>query len=88
MKIKPKIRIAGRDFEVKYIEGLADDGSTDFTNNIILIRDELSEENKQTTLLHEIIECINSIYDLNLNHQTIQTLEAGLFQIYKDNELL
>lgn len=88
MKIKPKIRIAGRDFEVKYIEGLADDGSTDFTNNIILIRDELSEENKQTTLLHEIIEIWNEIGDFNLNHQTIQTLEAGLFQTLKDNDLL
>ena len=52
MKIKSKIRIAGRDFEVKYIKGLADDGSTDFTDNIILIRDELSEENKQTMVVY------------------------------------
>jgi hypothetical protein len=85
MKIKNTIRIAGRDFTIEYVKGLPDDGSTDFATNRILIRDELTADNKQSTVLHEIIEALNGIYDLNLPHQTIQTLEAGIFQIYKDN---
>ena len=85
--MKTKLHIAGRDFTVDFIKGLADDGSTDFVTNKILIRDELSDDNKLSTLIHEGLECLNNIYDLNLPHQTIQTLEAGIFQIIKDNDL-
>lgn len=88
MKIKNngnKIRVLGKDYEVKYIKGLADFGSTDFNNQIILIKEDMTDENKQSVILHEILEVINEATDMNLKHQDIQTLEAGLFSVYKDN---
>lgn len=85
MKNKETIRILGKDYEVKYIKGLADFGSTDFNSNIILINEDMPDENKQSVMLHEILEVINEATDMNLKHQDIQTLEAGLFSVYKDN---
>ena len=85
MKIKNTIRVLGKDYEVKYIKGLADFGSTDFNTNTILIKEDMTDENKQSVVLHEILEIINEANDLNLKHQDIQTLEAGLFSVYKNN---
>jgi len=79
------IKIGGHHFTVDYVDGLADSGSTDTALNKILINKNLVQSNQESTILHEILEAINSIYDLNLPHQTIQTLEAALYQIYKDN---
>jgi hypothetical protein len=80
-----EIKILGKTYKVKYIKGLADYGSTEFESQTILIKDGMTEENKQSVLLHEIIEILNEDFNLSLPHQTIQTLEAGLFAIYKDN---
>lgn len=79
------IKIAGHIFPVEEVDGLADSGSTDTQLNKILINKNLCQSNKESTILHEVLEAINALYDLNLPHQTIQTLEQALYQIYKDN---
>ena len=84
MKIND-IKIGGKTFIVKFIDGLGDYGSTDFDTQTILIRNGMTEENKLSTIIHECLEVLNETYDLDLKHQTIQTLEAGLFQIYQNN---
>jgi len=38
-------------------------------------------------LLHEVVEAINCLYDLALNHQTITTLAEALHQVLRDNRL-
>ena len=83
---RKNIKIGGFNFSVKEIDGLADSGSTDLDNSIILIKKNQSEDRKKSALIHECIEVINELYDLNLAHQTIQTLEAGIFAFYKDNK--
>ena len=85
MKDINHLKIGGFNFEVKEVSGLADSGSTDLDNSIILIKKEQSDDRKKSALVHETIEAINELYDLNLNHQTIQTLEAAAFAFYKDN---
>ena len=40
---------------------------------------------KQTTLIHEIIEQLDYLLELNLEHNKIQSLEAGLFAVIIDN---
>ena len=81
-----KLKIAGKNYKLKYIEGLTDNGSTDFNNQIILINKNLSEEEKKSTIIHEVIEVLNSAYDLELSHQTISTLEIGIFCYLNDNK--
>ena len=80
-----QLKIGGKVFKVEYVKGLADNGSTDYTTQIINIKDENTEDGKLTSIIHECLEVLDETYDLKLPHQTIQTLEAGLFQIIKDN---
>ena len=39
-------------------------------------------------LIHEVIEVINCLYDLDLSHQTITTLGEALHQVLRDNRLV
>jgi len=80
-----EIKILGKTYKVKYIKGLADYGSCDFDTQTILIKEGMTEDNKISAVCHECLEILNEDFNLNLPHQTIQSLEAGLFAIYKDN---
>lgn len=83
-----KIKIGGINYKVIYVSGLADSGSTDFDTSIILINKNQTKERKLSALYHEMIEVWNEHGDLNLSHQTIQTLESMMFQTFKDNKTI
>jgi len=85
MKIPSKIKVGGLTYKIELVDGLADCGSTHFSTQTILISKNQTEDRKLSAVVHEGIEAINEIADLNLPHQTIQTLEAFAFQIIKDN---
>ena len=38
-------------------------------------------------LIHEIIEAINDIYNLKINHDDIMVLGVVLYQVLKENEI-
>jgi len=40
---------------------------------------------RHQTLLHEIIEAVNDLNELDLKHPTIQTLAASLYQVLAKN---
>lgn len=80
-----EIKILGKKYKVQLIDGMVDYGSTDPFKQVINIRKGLTDEMTASTLLHEIIEVINESLDLNLSHQTIQSLEVSLFSVYNDN---
>jgi len=42
---------------------------------------------QEATLIHEILEAINTTHELGLEHRQICTLEDALYQVLKDNEL-
>lgn len=87
MKIPNQIKIGGQLYKVKETEGMIDSGNTDTKMNIILIKKEMIDIQKQSTLLHEILEAINENNDLQLPHQSIQTLENCLYEVLTDNKL-
>ena len=88
MRLFTDLKVSSRDYTVEYIKGLADSGSTDTVLQKVLIKDELSNDNKFSTTIHEVLEIINDQYDLQLSHQTIQTLEVALFGFLKDNNIV
>lgn len=45
----------------------------------------INEQQKQRTLLHEIIEIISIDNELKLSHNVICTLESQLFHVLKEN---
>jgi len=52
----------------------------------ILLRDDMAGPRKAVMFNHELLELINSQYDLNLSHQTICTLSEALAQFELDNK--
>jgi len=60
-------------------------GQTDFFNQTILIDSNLSEDQTLVTLLHEMIECVNKKYYMDLPHDLINALEVHLFETLINN---
>lgn len=89
MDIPNKIKIGGFNYNCKEEENLIRDNGNlgESCSNALTIKvdESLPLQQKESTLLHEIIEQINSNYELNLEHNQICTLETSLYQVYKDN---
>ena len=52
---------------------------------ILQVASDLHRQQITTTVLHEIIEALDYHLGLNLNHDAIMSLEAGLYQTLTDN---
>ena len=94
MKIPKTLKIGGLVFEVKIEHGVVagrEDvalGLCDTNLCVIKIDKVLGQSLKESVLLHEILEAINAMHELQLPHNAITTLETALYQILKDNRLL
>ncbi len=69
-------------------DGTDNAGTVIVAENTIWINGDQCETQRESTLLHEIIEAINITYNLGLKHNQITTLEVTLYQVLKDNNLL
>jgi uncharacterized protein YpuA (DUF1002 family) len=91
MKIPKRIKIGAHWIEVRMVsDGKNTEGSASYHNwyQLITIRKDGTSESKQAEcLLHEIIEAVNSLYQLNLKHFQINTLSEVLLQCIRDSNL-
>ncbi len=88
-----KIKIGGRYVEVRYVDGEenfpnGELGMSFIDKGIIKIDKSLPQDFQKSVLLHEIIEFIDSMWELKLEHKTITCLETALYQVLKDNKLI
>jgi len=67
----------------KKVEGFS--GRADCSRHILYISPLICEEEKISTLLHEIIETLKVHLDLQISHHKITLLENGIYTILKDN---
>ena len=93
MKIPKTLKISGFIYEITNENLWRKSGSSDFGKEItgltkIWINTEYNKSQQESTLIHEIIEAINSSNDLKLYHLQISVLETSLYQVLKDNNLL
>lgn len=93
MQIPGKIKILGKQFTVTQEPNLrADDGKSrtgqcNATDLSMKINAHCPQETKESTLLHEILEAIDMLLELGLNHHQICILEETLYQVLKENNL-
>lgn len=89
MIIPPTIKIAGVTYTVEPVSQLrADDncsGRALFTKGIIQLDDSLCADIANATLLHEVIEVINTENELKMSHRMIQSLATQIYGVVKDN---
>ncbi|MBT8491121.1 MAG: hypothetical protein KJN62_08725 [Deltaproteobacteria bacterium] len=85
------IKIQGIPFEINYIESnLRDDermGRVDCKLCKINICEEMPEEMKFSTLIHEIVEAINDLNELGMKHNVISSLSMSLSEVLLDNDI-
>lgn len=91
MKIPSSVKIGGITYQVKiqnsWFESDESDGETFWTQeqgNTIYIREDLSQEAKEVTFLHECLHAINGVMD----HEFLDSLSEQFYQLLKDNNLL
>lgn len=89
--IPASIKIGCFEVKVQIVKNLAYDrdriGEFCPRNLTIDIEETSSLQRQWETLFHEIIEAINSQYNLELPHQTIHILGSAFFQVIRDNTL-
>jgi len=82
------MKILGYDYNLVYgnhEELLGVCGIHHATIQKIFIASYLCEQQKISTVLHEIIEALNYHLDLNIEHRSIMSLEAALMQVLTDS---
>lgn len=89
MNIPGKVKIGGFIYEISEIENLCRDrrnqGESCNNDLTITLEKSLPRPVKESTFIHEIIEQLNDVYMINLEHKQIYDLEAGIYAFIKDN---
>lgn len=91
-EIPNKLNICGFTYEIiledrKNNRGVNANATCNSNQQKIWIDTNQCEEAQISCLIHEILEALDYHYELELPHKTISILEAGLFQVIKDNFL-
>ena len=90
-KIPDKLNILGKRFDI-VLEDMSKHacdhmGSAQLSTQKIWIDTEVHIQEKEETILHEIIEMINKMCELELDHKQMTTLSSTLYQVLSDNKL-
>lgn len=67
------------------MDEIGSSGRVDITKQVIQIATDLTPEQTTSTVLHEILEALKYHLELEMEHNVIMALEAGLYQVLVDN---
>jgi len=90
MEIPAKLKILGHEFTIEKVDANKTQGANGETwlkTHEIKINSGIAQTKKESVLLHEIIEIIDSMFGLGLEHTEIECLEEALYCILKENKL-
>lgn len=89
MKIPSVIKIGGHLFKADFLSHvlLANTAKVDFDKQVITISDDAIEDKQAEAFLHEIVESINYMNNLEIGHKDITVLSEWLFMVLRDNKL-
>ncbi|SFE41577.1 hypothetical protein [Peptostreptococcus sp. D1] len=92
-----KIKIGWKEFDIEHIEKekarlnvVSGDcyGEIHFDKNKIYLNNEFSDEQKQATLIHEVLHGIERMYSIDsLDEDTVTRLGNALYTVLIDNNL-
>jgi len=94
MRIPDKLDILGQTFKIRKVKGLSDENGQVLCGCSVAVAQEIHintsfpQEVQECTLLHEIIETLNTLMEMEMPHKNISSLETGLYQVLKTNKLL
>lgn len=80
-----KLKIGGHIVEVKLQKLHETNGEFDSETNIITISSEITDSQKESTLIHEIFHVMNTSVDEGYGHALIDSFAEQIYQVLKDN---
>lgn len=91
MQIPEQIKIGGYIVGVKEVENIMHDrrelGNYQPRTQEIQLDKANTDQQKEETFMHEIIEAITTIYDIDIDHHKLSVIATVLHQVMKDNRL-
>ena len=91
MNLPQKVKIGPYDIKVEVVENIAVDrehGGEYSPRTLKISLDNLMEKRYGEIFIHEIVEAINDIYNLSINHDDMMVLGVVLYQVLKENKLI
>jgi hypothetical protein len=89
MQIPGKIKIGGFMVDVEFVSNLVTDrrslGEYNPRTQTIKLEKDSTQQQREETLLHEVLESIRSIYDIDIEHKDLSNMATALHQVIKDN---
>lgn len=90
MKIPDNIKIGGFNIDVEFVDNLIIErgslGEYHPRTQTIRIDKDNSNQQKEETFIHEVLEAIISIYDIEIEHKDLSIMATVLHQILLDNK--
>ena len=95
MNIPKQIKVGGHTYNISlvkgedYSKGRDNWGRTYHSEKKILIDKEIERTQMEQTFIHEMLHCVDQVYNANsLEEEEITRLAEGLYQVLKDNRLI
>lgn len=90
MRIPEKVKILCKEYEISEQENLHDEngdllGQIQYLPQEIILNSDAAEEQKQATLLHEIIHTLDEMYGIDPKEKQVEKLGNSLYMLQKDN---
>ncbi len=92
-EIPKSVKIGGQEYKIVF--GKANDflihqptkcyGQCDYFNCKIELSEEICQQLKETTLIHEAIHAMSEVYHMELDEHMVRILETGIYAFIKDN---
>ena len=89
--IPDKVKVGPYDIKVEVVENIAidrDHGGEYSPRKLTIELDKSIEKRHGEIFMHEIIEAINDIYNLSIDHDDMMVLGVALYQVMKENKLI
>lgn len=90
MKIPKSLKIGGHVFKIEMKKELNNMGSCDTSKNLIVIDADMPQDQKEATLIHEMLHAMNTTFDGGhpYTHALLDSLAEQIYQVLSDNNLL
>lgn len=90
MKIPEKIKVLYKEYTVEEAVNLHDEagdlyGQIHYLSEKILLNADAKEEQKKSTLLHELVHAMDEIYGIGLEEKQVEKLGNAFYMLQKDN---
>ena len=90
MNLPDEVKVGPYGIKVEVVDNLAVDrehGGEYHPRQLKICLDKALEKRHGEIFMHEIIEAINDIYNLKINHDDMMVLGVTLYQVLKENEI-